>query len=87
MEPHDGEARRARRRVGRLLQVVLAGQGAGLLPAAMVAPEVAAGRLVRLAGIAWLEAFGYYLVYPEAALLRPKVAAFRRWLLEAARSC
>ena len=71
---------------GLLLQAVLAGQGVGLLPAAMVAPEVAAGRLVRLAEIAWLEAFAYYLVYPPAALARPKVAAFRDWILDAAQS-
>jgi LysR family glycine cleavage system transcriptional activator len=69
---------------GLLLQAVLAGQGAGLLPAAMVAPEVASGRLVRLPGITWLEAFAYYLVYPLAALDRPKVTAFRRWILAAA---
>lgn len=70
---------------GLLLQAVLAGQGAGLLPAAMVAPDVAAGRLVRLPGTAWLEAFAYYLIYPPSALDRPKVTAFRRWILAAAR--
>src|SRR5882672_5179334 len=50
---------------GLLLQAVLAGQGAGLLPAAMVAAELADGRLIKLADVALLEAFAYYLVYPE----------------------
>jgi len=67
-----------------LLKAVLAGQGAGLLPAAMVALDVAEGRLVKLADAAWLEDVAYYLVYPEAHARRPKVAAFRRWILDAA---
>jgi LysR family glycine cleavage system transcriptional activator len=69
---------------GLLLQAVLAGQGAGLLPAAMVAQEVESGRLVRLADTALLQDFAYYLVYPEASHGRPKIAAFRRWILAAA---
>jgi LysR family glycine cleavage system transcriptional activator len=69
---------------GLLLQAVLAGQGAGLLPAAMVALELADGRLVKLADVAMLEAFAYYLVYPEATREQPKVAAFRTWILDAA---
>jgi LysR family glycine cleavage system transcriptional activator len=67
-----------------LLKAVLAGQGAGLLPAAMVALDLAEGRLVKLADVALLEAFAYYLVYPEVSRERPKVAAFRTWILDAA---
>jgi len=66
---------------GLLLKAVLAGQGAGLLPAAMVAPDIAEGRLVKLAEMSMLEAFAYYLVYPEASHARRKVAAFRAWIL------
>lgn len=69
---------------GLLLQAVLAGQGAGLLPAAMVAPEVGSGRLARLADTVLLQDFAYYLVCPEASHGRPKVAAFRRWILQEA---
>jgi LysR family glycine cleavage system transcriptional activator len=69
---------------GLLLKAVLAGQGAGLLPAAMVALEVAEGRLVKLADDVLLDDFAYYLVYPEASRERPKVAAFRTWILGAA---
>ena len=71
---------------GLLLQAVLAGQGAGLLPAAMVASEIESGRLVRLAQVSLLQDFAYYLVYPETSHGRPKIAAFRRWILAAAGS-
>jgi len=64
-----------------LLGAVLAGQGAGLLPAAMVAHEVSEGRLVQLAKSAHMETFAYYLVYPEARQDNPKVAALRDWIL------
>ncbi|KRE92516.1 LysR family transcriptional regulator [Frateuria sp. Soil773] len=70
---------------GLLLQAVLAGQGAGLLPLALVATELAQGRLVKLADPLWLEQLAYYLVYPESSRDRPKVAAFRAWMLEAVR--
>ncbi|MBB3638176.1 transcriptional regulator GcvA [Variovorax atrisoli] len=70
---------------GLLLQAVLAGQGAALLPAAMMAPEIAQGRLVQLSNVTWLEDFAYYLVCPEASRDWPKVAAFRDWLLDAVR--
>lgn len=69
---------------GLLLQAVLAGQGAGLLPAAMLAPQLADGRLVRLFAASRIEDFAYYLVYPESSARRPKVAAFRDWLTDAA---
>lgn len=39
------------------------------------------GRLVKLAQVAWLDDFGYYLVYPPHHLARPRLAAFRAWLL------
>ncbi|MEA2789265.1 MAG: LysR family transcriptional regulator, glycine cleavage system transcriptional activator [Acetobacteraceae bacterium] len=67
-----------------LMRAVLAGQGAGLLPAAMVAPDIAEGRLVKLADVAWLEDFAYFLVYPITSQDRPKVAAFRQRILNAA---
>ena len=69
---------------GLLLKAVLAGQGAGLLPAAMVALDVAEGRLLKLADQVLLDNFAYYLVYPEASRERAKVVAFRTWILDAA---
>lgn len=69
-----------------LLQAVRAGQGAGLLPAPMAALDLAEGCLVKLADVAWPEDFAYYLVYPEANHERPKIAAFRAWIMSAAAS-
>ncbi|MBJ2155049.1 transcriptional regulator GcvA [Variovorax sp. IB41] len=69
---------------GLLLKAVLAGQGAALLPAAVVADDLAEGRLVQLSDVSWLEDFAYYLVYPENSHDRPKVAAFREWILSEA---
>ncbi len=66
---------------GLLLQAVFAGQGAALLPATVVADDLAAGRLVQLAGAHRLEDFAYYLVCPEGSEARPKVAAFRDWIV------
>ncbi|MBV8187392.1 MAG: transcriptional regulator GcvA [Alphaproteobacteria bacterium] len=66
-----------------LLKAVLAGQGAGLLPAALIASEVDRDHLVKLADAAWIEDLAYYLVYPAASRDRPKIAAFRRWITSA----
>jgi LysR family glycine cleavage system transcriptional activator len=68
---------------GLLHRAVLAGQGVGLLPAAMVEPDIAEGRLAMLAEPIQMETFAYYLVYPEASHDRPGVAAFRDWILAA----
>ncbi|EKF20632.1 transcriptional regulator GcvA [Nitratireductor pacificus] len=65
-----------------LLKAVLSGQGAGLLPAAMIETELKEGRLMRLADTALLDEFAYYLVYPAASHIQPKIAAFRSWILE-----
>ncbi|RST51994.1 transcriptional regulator GcvA [Variovorax sp. DXTD-1] len=70
---------------GLLLKAVLMGQGAALLPAAVVADDLAEGRLVQLCNVSWIEDFAYYLVCPESSRDRPKVAAFREWI--AAEAC
>lgn len=64
-----------------VLQAVLAGQGAGLIPEAMARRDLDAGRLVKLVGKPWPADFAYYLVYPEEKAQRPKVIAFREWIL------
>jgi LysR family glycine cleavage system transcriptional activator len=65
-----------------LMRSVLAGKGAALLPVGMFSLEEAEGRIVRLADQTLLEDFAYYLVYPERALRRGAVAAFRQWILD-----
>ncbi|MBR0875290.1 transcriptional regulator GcvA [Bradyrhizobium tropiciagri] len=66
---------------GLLLKAVLSGQGAGLLPAAMVENEVRAGALIQLLETAHMEEFAYYLVCPDNRQTLPKIAAFREWIL------
>lgn len=63
-----------------LLEAALAGQGAALLPAMMVARYLDERRVVRLAEAPWPRDFAYYVVYPERAPLSPKRAEFRDWL-------
>lgn len=66
---------------GLLLKAVLDGQGAGLLPAAMVAKELADGSLIQLLAARKIEEFAYYLVCPEKNQQQPKITAFREWIL------
>jgi LysR family glycine cleavage system transcriptional activator len=66
-----------------LLKAVLAGHGAGLLPAALVESDIDQNHLLKLADEAWVEDLAYYLVYPAAGHDRPKIAAFRRWITSA----
>jgi LysR family transcriptional regulator, glycine cleavage system transcriptional activator len=67
--------------IGLLLRAAIAGQGAALLPAAMVTPDLTEGRLVRLSDIVWPEAFAYYLVSPQTSTEPTKVVAFRDWIM------
>lgn len=66
---------------GLLLRAVLAGQGAGLLPAALVEEELRDGRLNQLFPPKRMEDFAYYLVCPDNRRNQPKIVAFRDWIL------
>ncbi|MSO54673.1 MAG: transcriptional regulator GcvA [Rhodospirillales bacterium] len=69
-----------------LIQAALDGQGVALGRSVLVAHDLAAGRLVRPFAISSLSRpFAYYAVAPEATADRPKVVAFREWLLSEAR--
>ncbi|MFJ6322241.1 MULTISPECIES: transcriptional regulator GcvA [unclassified Rhizobium] len=68
---------------GLLLKAVLAGQGAGLLPAALVEDELTNERLIQLLPATNMEEFAYYLVCPDNKQQIPKIAAFRDWILSA----
>jgi LysR family glycine cleavage system transcriptional activator len=52
---------------------------------AVVADDLAAGRLVRPFELSLPAGFAYYVVYPHRALQRPSVKAFRDWLAAEAR--
>jgi LysR family transcriptional regulator, glycine cleavage system transcriptional activator len=64
-----------------LLDAAAEGQGVALGRSALVALDLAAGRLVRPFDISLPFELTYYLVCPEATADRPKIAAFRAWLL------
>ena len=55
-----------------------------MLPAAMVARDVAEGRLVMLAKPTHMETFAYYLVYPQGSAEDARVLALRDWLRQEA---
>lgn len=66
------------------MQAVLGGQGVILGRSPLVADDLAAGRLVRLADIAIPSAESDYLVCLERQRARPAIKAFRDWLIEEA---
>lgn len=70
------------------VQAALDGQGVALVGDMLVADELAAGRLVRPfdPNLSTPLSFSYYLLSAQDGTEQPKVAAFRDWLLEAARA-
>ncbi|SRR5579883_134626 len=63
-----------------LVQAAAEGIGVALARGALVAADLAAGRLVRLFPKRVLPRSAYYLVYPRAAADLPRVRAFREWM-------
>jgi LysR family glycine cleavage system transcriptional activator len=66
------------------LQAALAGQGVALADQVLAGEDLRAGRLVRPLPQEVRADSGYWFVCPEDAVDRPRVAAFRAWLLEEA---
>ena len=66
-----------------VIQAVVDGNAVGLAEPAMIAQELARGRVVRLfdLGIGMERKYAYHLVYPERSHAEPGIAAFRAWLL------
>ena len=70
-----------------VLDAAIAGDGVALSRSAIAAQALAEGRLVKPFDVSLPTAYAYYVVAPEASANRPKVRAFRDWLLaEAKRS-
>ncbi|MBR0682669.1 transcriptional regulator GcvA [Roseomonas eburnea] len=65
------------------IEAALGGQGVALANTSLVIGDLAAGRLIRPVAGSLGSAFAYHFVCPEAALARPPVAAFRRWVVQA----
>ena len=70
------------------VQAAIEGQGVVLASSAMVQDDIDRGRLVRpFPDTANQKTqFCYYVVYPESHLSRPKVKAFRDWVIEEAKT-
>jgi len=64
-----------------VLEAAALGRGVALAKATIAADDLASGRVLRLFEMAAPLAFAYYLVYSQSAATKPRVAAFRRWLL------
>jgi LysR family transcriptional regulator, glycine cleavage system transcriptional activator len=64
-----------------VLAAALAGQGVALTDDALAGEALADGRLVRLSEAAIATDKAYWLVHSAESAERPKVAAFRAWLL------
>jgi LysR family glycine cleavage system transcriptional activator len=69
-----------------LVQAAIEGQGVALGRSALVAADLAAGRLIKPFDLGLPIDLVYYLVCPEATADRPKIVAFRDWLLAEARA-
>lgn len=64
------------------IDAAVAGQGIALARSALVALDLAAGRLVRPIDDALPAPFSYWIVCPKPDAERPSIAAFRAWLME-----
>jgi LysR family glycine cleavage system transcriptional activator len=65
------------------IQAAIAGHGVALGSTVLAGDDLTAGRLVRPFGVSVRTPvdFAYFVVCPEATADRPKIAAFREWLL------
>jgi LysR family glycine cleavage system transcriptional activator len=68
-----------------VIQAAIEGQGIAIAKGALAADDLAAGRLVRPFDQSLPANYSYWLVCPEASAERPKIAAFRYWVLAEAR--
>lgn len=66
------------------IEAAIDGQGVVLGRGVLVKADLAAGRLVKPFELTFPVAFSYSLVCPEATAERPKIVAFRTWVLEEA---
>ena len=69
-----------------VIQAAIAGQGVAVVGETLATDELKAGRLVRPFPETLPTDYSYYLVYLEAPAERPKIAAFREWILAEAQA-
>lgn len=70
---------------GMVIWAAIEGQGIAIAKGTLAADDLKAGRLVRPFGQSMPADFSYWLICPEASAERPKIVAFRDWLLAEAR--
>ncbi|MGP1397150.1 MAG: transcriptional regulator GcvA [Inquilinaceae bacterium] len=80
-DPHRGPAFTSSSMV---LQAAVDGQGVALGRSALASDDLAHGRLIRPFAVSLPIDVAYYVVYPERATDRPKIKAFREWLMDEA---
>ncbi len=68
------------------LRAALEGQGVALAYGALAEPDLVAGLLVKVFDLALPPTVIYSLVTPQSWSTRPKIAAFRGWLMKAAKA-
>jgi LysR family glycine cleavage system transcriptional activator len=66
------------------VQAAVQGEGVVLGRSALVADDLKAGRLVQPFTLSLPADLAYYVVYPTQSTQRPKIKAFRDWLMEEA---
>lgn len=69
------------------LQAAIDGHGVLLGRLFLAADDIAAGRLLTPYRQRLKNDFSYWLVYPKASALKPRIMAFRSWLLAEAATC
>lgn len=72
---------------GMVLQAALEGQGVVLGRLFLAADDIAAGRLIQPFAQSLPNDFSYWLVCPKSSAEKPRIVAFRHWLLQEAASC
>ena len=65
-----------------MLEAAIQGQGIALGRSTLIERDVESGRLVKLFEVRLPNEFAYHVVCPEAKSDRPKLVAFREWLLD-----
>lgn len=69
------------------LQAAIDGHGVLLGRLFLAADDIAAGRLLTPYPQRLKNDYSYWLAYPKASALKPRIAAFRSWLLREAEAC
>jgi LysR family glycine cleavage system transcriptional activator len=67
-----------------MLQAAIDGLGVALTQNALAGDDLVAGRLVRLFEVTLPTDYAYYVVTPSLSATRPKIVAFRDWLVDEA---